>query len=246
VSVQTEDQTSLSPEIKTAPKLRARFIIALAAVIIAMLGYVYIPNITSYILISVIEWRAKVDIQYDKKETRGLFWVKYHNLSVQRTANVKVSAGEATIQYNVLDLIWKRFDLKLYARDIKVVAKEGTKGKTILDKFEFTDMDSTFRLASKRRIRIDFLRLSGPMGSIFVKGRLQEKVDIDMTFGCYLSRDFLLKLPKFIQENLFKDNELPLKHFTFSMKGEWFQPSIDFQSDLIQFNFTAKDQIPAK
>ncbi len=221
---------------------RPEFVIALVSVILVIAGYALLPKFTSDLMLDVIRWRAKVEIKFDKRDTRGFFWVRYQNLSIQRGPGVKVSFEDAVIHYNILDLFFKRLDLKLSAKGIKVDAPSGGVGTAaIIEKFEFNDLESVFTLAAKRRIRIDYLKLAGPSGSIYIKGRLQEKVDVDLAFACFLSRDFLQRLPIFIQENLFRDNELPLKQFKFNLKGEWFQPSIDFQSDLIQFNFTAQN-----
>ncbi len=220
--------------------VRPVFLMLLAITILSVSAYIFMPRFTSDLMLAVIEWRAKVDINYSECETRGFFWVRYKDLTVQRSSVVKVIAKEAIIQYNILDLIFKRFDLKLDARDIEIKSQEPSSSSSIMDSFDFKQLVSQFRLASKRRVRIDFLRLSGNMGSVFVKGHFQEGVVVDLVFSCFLSRDFLKSLPAFIQENLFRENELPLKNFQFSLSGKWSQPSIDFKSDLIVFNFTSK------
>lgn len=226
----------------TRPLVRSEFFIALVSVVLCIAGYLLLPKYTSDLMLGVIRARAKVEINFDKCQTRGFFWVRYQNLSVARSGGVTVTARDAVIQYNILDLIFKHLNLKLLAKGIKVRTPGGSVGKAgLIKNIEFGDMESVFTLAAKRKIRIDYLKLSGPMGSIFVKGRLQEKVDVDLRFSCFLSREFLLELPKFVQENLFRDNELPLKQFKFSLRGLWFQPSIDFQSDLIEFNFKARN-----
>lgn len=225
------------------PNLEVRpiFLWILALFLIGFAGYVYLPKMTSDLMLSVIEWKANVAIKYEKRETHGFFWVRYSGLSFQRSANVKVLAREAIVHYNILNLIFKRLDLRVTAKGIQVRSLKSFNGKSFFESFQFSDSESKFRLASKRRIRVDYLRISGTPGSIFVAGHLQEKVDVDLRLACFLSQDFLLRLPKFIQENLFRENELPLKHFSFNLKGKWFQPSIDFESDLIEFNFKARE-----
>jgi len=228
-------------KMKAVLPVRPVFLWALVFILVTFASYVYLPKLTSDLMLSVIRWRAKVDIKYEARETHGFFWVRYRGLSVARDASVKVLAREAVIRYNILNLIFKRLDLRLYAQGIQIRSLKSFNGKSFIESFEFSDLESKFRLASKRRIRVDYLRISGPAGSIFLAGQLQEKVDVNLNFACFLSREFLLKLPKFIQENLFRENELPLKRFSFNLKGEWFQPSIDFQSDLIEFNFKARE-----
>ncbi|MBI4399085.1 MAG: hypothetical protein HY586_08150 [Candidatus Omnitrophica bacterium] len=238
---------SVRPEFapkKPGKKILSRFSFTAIAFICSVLVYLWLPNATSGLMIAVIEHKAKVDIRYEKKITRGFSWVHYRNLSVQRGAGFEVKARDAAIRYNILDLLWGKFELWLDAHTVKVAAQEGSggKGKNILDSFEFDELESRFVLAAKKKVRIDYFRLRGPMGNILVQGTLREGLDIHMIFSCFLSREFLLSLPGFIRENLFKDNELPLKHFTFRLEGAWQSPAIDFQSDLIRFNFRVKEE----
>lgn len=225
---------------KLVVPVRREFFWILASLLFIFLLASALPKVTSDLMLRVIEWRAKVDIQYQKKETMGLFWVHLTGLSVGRGPKVRVTARDAVIQYNILHLIFKRLDLKLTAHDLKYESSDSITRKAFLESFEFDELISNFQLASKRRIRIDYLRLSGDMGSIFLKGRLQEKVDLDLNFACFLKQDFLVRLPKFIQENLFRDTPLPYKRFRFRLEGNWFRPSIDFQSDLVEFNFKSR------
>lgn len=231
---------SVRPAQKFSSVCRPGFLIAFLIVTLCLAGYVFLPAATSHLMLSVIEWKAKVKIEYEKRQTRGFFWVRYGALSVARTETVRVEAREVIVQYNIFDLLRKRLDLEIYAQGIQVHSTVPYKGKSLVESFEFDDLESTFTLASQKRIKIDHLILSGSMGSIFLAGRLQEKRDLDLRFVCFLSQDFLARLPQFIRENLFRENELPLKHFRFGLNGNWQQPSINFHSDLLEFNFTRK------
>src|SRR5262245_30005649 len=107
-------------QVAVRPTVRIEFIAALIAVVVALTGFLALPRFTRDLMLNVIRQRAKVQIDFDNRQTRGFFWVRYQNLSVQRGAGVKVTVRDAVVEYNVLDLIFKRLDLKLTGQGVQI------------------------------------------------------------------------------------------------------------------------------
>ncbi len=220
--------------------IRRCFTISLFSLVLLWSFCYLLPYATSSLLVFLLEQKGEISISYLKKENSSFTKVTFDQLTIKKEGFTEINVGKASVQYNVLELLAGQISLSIYARNILLEAKSIFNNSPVdLEQLQFDDLDTTVLFSPDKKINFKYLRLSGDMGDIFLAGSMQQKKNLDLYFSLFVQDDFLKVLPNFISENLFNDNLSTKKQISFSLNGNWFSPSINFQSDLIKINFTS-------
>ena len=103
--------------------------------------------------------------------------------------------------------------------------------------FDFLRFELEFREARKLAIR--YLYASGEEGVLYLKGLLsREALDVDLL--CFLSDQLVDKLPPFVSEHIFKQNNAFLKLLRLRAEGNWAHPYFNLSSDLVSLEVKAR------
>lgn len=223
--------------VKSPPINKKRILTPIAIIIALSIFLTIIPHVTSTLLIKILENRVGIKIEYSEKIPRGVFNVSLSDLILSQDGLVLVKLGEVRVQYNLLNILLGHLRLNLNASGISYQFNSKTVSRYINESMRIEGVEADIKLITRKKAQLKYVRFTGPFGHIYASGDLEKYKKLDLNISCYFYKDFLNELPEFFQSNLFKENPTPLRKIQFSLNGDWYQPSINFQSDLVQISF---------